>query len=199
MARVSVTRYGDFLQRVFGLKGSQDQQGVIGDIMPVAPLFDPQGTEHRWPRGEIQWMGIADVAGGGAGTFATVRLTGRAGYVSVVEAMQIGSSVGAAYYAARYEVGVLGGAANVNFIRTDSRAETAAPPPGIQGYQATPGAAVVNSIWGGGIGINAPVIVPLGIIMDADDCLSVGTATANQRMTAIFWGYDRLAEDWERA
>lgn len=198
MALSRVTRFSDFLTRTFSLKGSSEPQNVIGDVMPVIGLVDPTDVEHHWTRNEILWALPSFQAAGGAGTYTTLEIGSVARHITVIEAVIVTSSL-----ASSLQIGLatatLTGAANRTAIRCDSRSEVAAPPPAVRGYSYTPAAALAASFGYVYLPANTPVTIPLGSVIDADDRFHLSCTIANTNMWVTLYGYDRPAEDWERA
>jgi len=197
MARSTVTRFGDYLQRTFGLKGSQDSMGVVPDVIPTIGLVDPTDVEHHWTRNEILWGLTVDVAAAGAGTYARVEVKANPGYITVVEGMLVTPTPATGQIA----VFMLQGAFTVANIATaermDARANTVAPPGGTAVRYGTPGLMTPN-LMTVSVAPNVPTALPLGCVLNQNEILVVGTLTANQRTFFNLYGYERLAEDWER-
>lgn len=192
-----VTRFTDYLTRTFNVKGRSDPMAVIPDVMPTIGLVDPTDVEHHWTRNEVLWGMASFIAAGGAGTYTTLEVAGSGDQLTVIEAMLItASGLGGA------NIGVgtaaLTGAVNRYATRADSRAEVAGPAPGVRGYAYTPAAALPANFAAIYLPANAPQLIPIGMVLDADDRMHVSCVTANLNLYVTLYGYDRPAEDWER-
>lgn len=191
-----VTRFTDYLTRTFNVKGRQDPMSVIPDVFPMIGLVDPTDVEHHYTRNEVLWACNYTVPAGGAGTYARMELKGREGYITVIEGAA--AAAGGGWVLVQLDTTAFAAATAVTPVRMDSRAEVAGPPPGVQ--------VMISSALGilaaPNIKLYAPanntLFIPMGFVIDADEKVSLGFATANVDQTFNVWGYDRPAEDWER-
>jgi len=197
--RPTVTRFSDYVQRTFGIKGSTPQGAVIEDVMPVIGLVDPTDVEHHWTRNEVLWTTSQYIGGGGAGAWGRLQIVTSPGYITVIEAMQVYADSGACSYIADLTLGVLGGVPNVAFQRADARGSLIPSSPGAQGYVSTPAAPAGGILWRCVVGNLTSVLVPLGCVLNEGARFTVGCLTPNFPLCVNVWGYDRLAEDWELA
>jgi hypothetical protein len=200
MARATVTRFSDYLQRTFGLKGREDQQSVIGDVMPTIGLVDPTDSEHHFTRNEVLFSLVSSIAAGGAGQYGRIELTGRAGYITVIEAVAFlpVNSVAQCNVQLLASPGfsVVGG---VTPVRLDSRSEIASPPASVVVAAGTTAGAVTPNVVAFTSASNQTVLMPLGLVIDGDDMVRIGTTVANIAVWFTVFGYEREASDWERA
>jgi hypothetical protein len=193
-----VTRFTDYLTRTFGVKGRSEPMSVIPDVFPGLPLIDPTDVEHHWTRDEILWQVPVDIAAGGAGSYARIEIGTRQGYITVIEACSCEPVSTNGGFAVNLATRTITGAPNTFPTRCDARAETASPTPGAVCYAAATAVAVTANLSLFSAIANGTQLFPIGAVIDSDEILTVGATVANQRCIFTIFGYDRLAQDWER-
>lgn len=186
-------RFARLFGRLFASDGGV--QTVLQDVMPTFDLVDPV-AELRWSQGEQLFGVFQNVAAGGAGQYGFVSVGPQAGWLAVVELVQVSKAAAGAVFA-RGTVGQAGGNAFPTGIVGDGRMLPAASLEAATGMASTTGTGGVapsQGMQGSAAAAGAWSTLPIhpeGIVLVPGTALTITDATANENFSVQVWGFTR--------
>ena len=198
---ILVGRFARGIQKLFGIKGTTPTKQLSGEVMPVFNLDDANQLENRILHSWSSFGYVKNVAAGGAGTFAAVRLRNPTGSntIVVVEKITYGSGAASDTYVLRRGPTGTPDLATVDSANNSIRDLRLGPISGsvITSF-GTPAGSTGTQVASGTLGANTSVDIILNphqeIVIAPGDLISVQTPVANQGITVTFFWRERALE-----
>jgi hypothetical protein len=201
MGTPQVARFGDFLRKVFSIKGPVDTE-VVYDVQPQVDLGQWEKAELLGLADEDLWSVGAQFSGG-VGTQAQITIQQRKqGYVTIVEGIVAGGNTAGTIFLNLQQT--FNGAGLGTTVLGDLRAWKAGA--GVAATEFASNAVAVTLGGAGAFVYNAGVsiYVPCRFVLTgpykdngAGSQLNIATNVPNSALTVMAWGRERLTEPSE--
>lgn len=194
-AQINTGRFSNLFARAFGAKNKGGPEVVLEDVMPVMDIFDNDGPDCAYTRGEKLFTASGIASAGGAGTYTTVAIGPQAGALVLIDQLAIACPTGntTVYISTAYNSGTLS-TSNVQQCQLESRwflpeGSAATEPLAVLGQLATtPGASVNGPQWVAQTAYLFHVTPWTGVLAGwtsgLKPCLQLSVASAN---VALIW------------
>lgn len=190
MPRVLSPRWSNYLSRIYDRRAGSPVQ-LLDDVLPVAPVHDAARFDNFQRRGEVPWSIGVTLAAGGAGQKSAFYISGRAGWITVVESI-FATSTAPGRFSWLLGLSPSGGFIGTACNRLDMRGQTtpsACLAPGAQYLAQNQNVAWTRLVHMSAL-CDGMTFIPFQCVLDATSDLLVEQQTANQAGTFYARGFD---------